>query len=102
MELVIDGQGQTITIRVVGELTASNCNALRDFVLGMMARQPQRVLLEMSETLFVDTSGLGVLVGLRATLRSRKIEFEVIKPSERVVNVFRLTRLAAVFGIRED
>jgi len=102
LELIVDGHGQTVTIRVVGELVASSCEALRDFVIGVVARNPRKVILNMSETPFIDTSGLGVLVGLRATLKARRIEFELANPSERVVNVFRLTRLAGVFGVPED
>jgi anti-sigma B factor antagonist len=102
LELIVDGHGQTVTIRVVGELVASSCAALRDFVIGVVARQPHKVILDMSKTPFIDTSGLGVLVGLRATLRSRGIGLELANPSERVVRVFRLTRLAGVFGVPED
>jgi anti-sigma B factor antagonist len=101
MELIIDGQGQTVTIRVMGDLVASGCDGLRDIVIGVVARQPSKVILDMSETPFIDTSGLGVLVGLRATLRSRQIELELKDPTAGVVNSLRLTRLAAVFGIAE-
>jgi len=102
LELILDGKDETLTIRIIGELVATTCPALRDVVTDSISRQPKKIILDMSQVPFIDTSGLGVLVGLRATLKSQKIAFEVANPSDRVINVFRLTRLDSVFGIGQD
>ena len=102
MELILDGKDETLTIRIIGELVASTCVGLRDVVSDAISRKPQKIILDMSQVPFVDTSGLGVLVGLRATLKAQKIALEVANPSSRVVNVFRLTRLDGVVGIPQD
>ena len=102
MELSLEGNAEVVTIRLGGELVASSCSALRDTVLEAVARQPKSVVIDMGGVPFIDTSGLGVLVGLRATLRSRKIDFSLANLSERVQNVFRMTKLNAVFGISDD
>lgn len=99
MELILDGKDETLTIRIIGELVATTCASLREVVTDSITRKPKRIVLDMSGVPFVDTSGLGVLVGLRATLKTNKIDLEVVNPSERVVNVFRLTKLDGVFGI---
>lgn len=102
MELILDGKDETLTIRIIGELVANTCASLREVVTDSISRQPKRIVLDMSGVPFVDTSGLGVLVGLRATLKTKKIDLEVANPSDRVVNVFRLTKLDGVFGISPD
>lgn len=102
MELSLEANADVVTIRVGGELVASSCGALRDTVLESVARQPKNVVIDMGGVPFIDTSGLGVLVGLRATLRSRKIEFSLANLTDRVKSVFFMTRLNGVFGIADD
>lgn len=102
VEISLEANAEVVTIRLGGELVASSCGAVRDTVLEAVARKPRSVVIDMAGVPFIDTSGLGVLVGLRATLRSRKIEFSLANLAERVQNIFRMTKLNAVFGIADD
>lgn len=102
VEISLEANAEVVTIRLGGELVASSCGAVRDTVLEAVGRKPRTVVVDMAGVPFIDTSGLGVLVGLRATLRSRKIEFALANLTERVQNIFRMTKLNAVFGIADD
>lgn len=58
-------------------------------------------LLDMSAVTFVDSSGIGVIVGLLKHLgRERRLELCSLSPMVR--KVFRLTRLDKIFVIRKD
>lgn len=102
VEISLEANAEVVTIRLGGELVASSCGAVRDTVLDAIGRKPRSVVVDMANVPFIDTSGLGVLVGLRATLRSRKVEFSLANLTERVQNIFRMTKLNAVFGIADD
>ncbi|MBI5155000.1 STAS domain-containing protein [Candidatus Poribacteria bacterium] len=103
MELVVEGSGDgTVRIRVIGELVSSSCGDLRDTVMESAAREPKKVVIDMSAAPFIDTSGLGVLVGLRAHLKSKGVALELSSPGPKVQQVLRMTRLLQVFGLKED
>ncbi|MEQ8818656.1 MAG: STAS domain-containing protein [Sumerlaeia bacterium] len=102
MELVLEGNKETLQIRVIGELIADTCSDLREMVMDASARQPKAVLLDMSETPFLDTSGLGVLVGLRQHLRHQGTVLSLVNPSPKVLDVLRMTRLLKVFGLGDN
>lgn len=102
LELVLEGNELTLRVKVIGELVTSNCSDLREMVIDVSRRKPELIVVDMEETTFMDTSGLGVLVGLRAHLRSRKIDFMLSNPSPKVKQVLRMTRLLPVFGLSEE
>ncbi|MCB2156575.1 STAS domain-containing protein [bacterium] len=102
MELVVEGNKDTLQVRIMGELVADTCSDLRDMVLESAAKEPNKVVLHMAETPFIDTSGVGVLVGLRAHLRSKGIGIEIAQPSPRVHQVLSMMRLLPIFGLTDD
>ena len=60
-----------------------------------------RIVLDMSQVRFVDSSGLGsVVAALKMVGRDRTLELSGLTPT--VAKVFRLTRLDSVFKIHTD
>ncbi len=102
MELILEGNNEALEVRIVGELVAESCGGLRQTVMETATREPKRITLNMEQVPFIDTSGLGVLVGLRAHLRSKGIALAIAKPSAKVKQVFKITRLLTVFGIEDN
>lgn len=64
-----------------------------------IAVQPsERVLLDLSEVRFIDSSGLGAIVAvMKALAPARRLELRGLTPT--VAKVFRLTRMDSVFTI---
>ena len=102
MELVLEGNDEVLKVRVIGEVVAEGCNSLRQTVMEAATRQPDKVVINLSEVPFIDTSGIGVLVGLRAHLKSKKIDLALEDPSKKVHEVLKMTRLLPVFGLSDD
>ena len=62
---------------------------------------PPVAILDMAEVEFVDSSGLGAIIGLRKLLAPRT-EVELAALSPRVAKVFALTRMDLVFTIHDE
>lgn len=63
-----------------------------------IALQPaDRVVLDLSRVVFVDSSGLGAIVAVMKALAPRRLELAGLTPN--VAKVFRLTRMDSVFTI---
>ncbi|MDK2973448.1 MAG: hypothetical protein PWP23_3203 [Candidatus Sumerlaeota bacterium] len=102
VEVFIEGDNQNVQLRVVGEVVAQTCGDLRMSVMDAVARKPQKIALDLSEVPFMDTSGIGVLVGLRAHMKSKGVVLELANPTSKVKQVLRMTRLLAVFGLPDE
>ena len=73
----------------------------KDAMRAATADGPERVILDMEQVKFVDSSGLGAIVAAMKLLGSgRKLELAALSPD--VDKVFRLTRMDSVFVIHES
>ena len=100
MELAIEGNEEKITISLKGEIKSETCDNLRQAVLEVAGSAAPKVLeINLGEVSFIDTSGLGVLVGLRAHLKKNGTQLVVSEPQPKVHRVFELTQLSKLFGL---
>ena len=73
----------------------------KDKVRELANDAPDRVVMDMSQVDFLDSSGLGALVATMKQLgRDRKLELAALSPS--VEKVFRLTRMDSVFTVHSS
>ncbi len=101
MELAVQGNQDCLTVQVIGEVLAESCSDLREAILELTAREAKEIVLELSQMPFIESSGLGVLVGLRAHLRRHGTELRLANPQPRVLETLRMTRLALLFGLED-
>jgi anti-sigma B factor antagonist len=59
-----------------------------------------RVVMDLSDVTFMDSSGLGAMVSALKLLKGRKLELAGLNPM--VEKVFKLTRMDQVFVVHED
>jgi anti-anti-sigma factor len=92
-DMHIDVQGDTASIRLVGELDVASAPALRDQIVRLVSEGRNRVVFDCAALDFIDSTGLGVLIGARARCLAANgaVELHGVKPA--------LQRLLAVTGI---
>jgi anti-anti-sigma factor len=85
--------GDTYTIRLSGELDLENADRLDQALLDGEATDASRVLLDVEELRFIDSTGLRVL--LRATRRAEQTghRLRFTRGKDYVADMFRLTAL---------
>jgi anti-sigma B factor antagonist len=94
---ILNPDAQTAVVTGLRELVAANTAQVRD---GICAALPATaVRLDLSALTFLDSSGLGTLVALHKTLRSRNGTVRLLRPAANVRQVLELTRLHRVFEI---
>ena len=81
-------------------LDASNVREFKDTVQSMI-HPHGRVVLDMSEVKFVDSSGLGALISCLRLLNGRKGDFRLCAMSKSVRALFELMRMHRVFNIHD-
>ncbi len=91
--------GETLSVVGVRELGADNFQAFREQVRAALPDQLRNIEIDLSQTSFVDSCGLGALISLRKTATSRNGKVRLLNPPPRVLLLFNVTRMHKVFEI---
>ncbi len=62
----------------------------------------KKILLNLAEVTYVDSSGVGQLVGALTTARNQGGDLKLLKPSSQVLDLLQTTKLDNVFDIQKD
>ncbi len=89
----------TVRVSAAKELAAANATAFRDWVRAAMAGPQKHIEIDLSQTTFVDSSGLGALVALHKTACARQGRLRLLHPQPPVRQILELTRLDRVFEV---
>jgi anti-sigma B factor antagonist len=97
LNLQIDGTPTDTVVRCSGTITSNTTALLRAGVKPLLTEK-KTVILDLSAVSYMDSSGLGTMVGLFVSAKVAKCQLKVIKLNERVKELFSLTRLGEVLG----
>jgi len=93
--------GHTI-IEVGGEIDVYTAPKLRDKITELVGNGDYNLVIDMEKVDFLDSTGLGVLVGGLKKVRAHDGSMELICSQDRLLKIFRITGLAKVFVIHES
>ena len=83
---------------VLGEESA----ALRVLVSGLLSKGHKKILLNLGDVNYIDSSGLGHLVSAYTSVRKQEGELKLLKLTNKVHDLMQITRLYTVFDISDD
>jgi len=75
---------------------------LRDAVRNLTAEGKKKILLNLADVDYIDSSGVGELVGAFTTVRNAGGELKLLNLTQKVHDVLHVTKLYTVFDIRDD
>jgi len=75
---------------------------LREIVRDLAEKEHKRIILNLGEVSYIDSSGMGELVKTHTTIRNKGGELKLANLNKRVHDLLQMTRLASVFDIRKD
>lgn len=83
-------------VRCTGRLTMETSPQLKTEVKSLLP-QRRRVILDLTDLGYMDSSGLGALVGLYISARSAQCEFQLHNLSPRIRDILSLANVLSVF-----
>src|SRR5713226_2743253 len=75
---------------------------LSDTMRELTKKGQKKILLNLAEVIYVDSSGVGQLVGALTTARNQGGDIKLLKPPGQVRDLLKTTRLDTVFDIQQD
>ena len=88
-----------ITVAVQGELDLLTAPELAARIGAMLRAEPGDVVLDLSETGFIDSAGLAILLNVQRRLERRRRQLRVICDDGPVKRVIELARLTEILGV---
>jgi len=95
----IETQGDTLRISGVTELGAASSTAFREQARAAIRDSHTNIEIDLSQTTFLDSCGLGALIALHKTACSRKGKLRLLRPLPPVQQILELTRMHRIFEI---
>ena len=92
--------GHTI-IEVGGEIDVYTAPKLRDKITELVGNGDYNLVIDMEKVDFLDSTGLGVLVGGLKKVRAHDGSLHLVCNQDRLLKIFRITGLAKVFVIHD-
>ena len=98
---VREDRGWTV-VAVTGELDIYAAPRLRSQLIDLIGSGVRRLVVDLDAVTFIDSTGLGVLIGALKRLRAAQGEMRLVATGEAVVRMLRVTGLHRVFASYES
>lgn len=91
--------GDAFVIAFGGEIDVASAVMVRDALDRVIAAGHHRIVVDLDEVRFIDSTGLGVLVGRLKAVRDLGGDLQISCTSPRIIRVLSITGLDEVFGV---
>lgn len=92
------GEGRMV-VEVTGEIDVYTAPKLREALLNLVESGNYRLIVDMEGVEFLDSTGLGVLVGGLKRVRAHDGAIDIVCTQGRILRIFKITGLSNVFTI---
>jgi len=95
--------GDVSVVDVAGRITlGEGSSALRDALRDMVNNNHKKILLNLGEVNYIDSSGIGELVSGFTTVTNAGGQLKLLNLTKRVKDLLQITKLYTVFDVHED
>jgi anti-sigma B factor antagonist len=95
--------GDVTVIDVAGRITlGEGSSALRDAIRDLVAKGGKKILLNLGEVNYIDSSGIGELVSSFTTVSNSGGALKLLNLTKRVKDLLQITKLYTVFEVFDD
>jgi len=75
---------------------------LRDTIRDLIGKGQKKILLNLGDVTYIDSSGIGELVSAFTAVRREGGELKLLKLTKKVHDLLQITKLYTVFDIKDD
>src|SRR5215470_18301926 len=75
---------------------------LRETVKDLLAKGHRKILLNLAEITYIDSSGIGELISAFTSTRNQGGELKLLHLTNKIHDLLQITKLYTVFDVRDD
>ena len=101
LTLVTTAEGDAMMVRCTGKLIAGGTARLQEEIRHLIPGS-KRIVLDLTDLSYMDSSGLGTIIGLYVSAKTAGCRLEMINLSQRVRSLFSITNVLSLFEVCGD
>jgi len=95
--------GDVIIVDLTGRITlGEGSSVLRDTVKDLAAKGQKKILLNLGDISYIDSSGIGELVAAFTSVRNQGGEMKLLHLTKKMHDLLQITKLYTVFDVKDD
>jgi len=95
--------GDVTVVDVAGRITlGEGSSAMRDALRDLVAKNQKKILLNLGDVSYIDSSGIGELVSGFTTVTNSGVQLRLLNLTKLVKDLLQITKLYSVFDVHED
>ena len=102
LDLDVSEKNGVAVLAVKGEVDVYTAPRLREKLVELVTQGKHRIVVDLEGVEFLDSTGLGVLVGGLKKVRAHDGSLDLVCTQDRLLKIFRITGLAKVFVIHDS
>ncbi len=103
MKITQENKEGVVILRLSGQLVGGpDADAVRDVIQSSLAQGQRKILIDLHEVTWVNSTGLGTLISGHMNASREGGRLILMRASRRIDSIFEVTRLDTVFHIYED
>ena len=75
---------------------------LRETVKDLLSKGQRKILLNLADVTYIDSSGIGELVSAFTSVRNQGGDLKLLKLTKKVHDLLQITKLYTVFDVKDD
>ncbi len=92
-----------LMVKIYGEIDHHNAKKLREKIDSLLLeKKPIKIVLDLSLVSFMDSSGLGLIMGRYSLAKELDASFVIYNPNKRVKKILELAGIERIIEIKED
>jgi anti-sigma B factor antagonist len=103
MKVTVRQVDSVTVVDVSGRITlGEGCTQLRELIREQIAKGNKKVLLNLADVTYIDSSGIGELVSAYTAVSNQSGQLKLLNLTKKVHDLLQITKLYTVFDIHND
>jgi anti-sigma B factor antagonist len=101
LKLDVEKTAVETSVRCTGRITSTTAEFLKTTVRPLIPGA-KRIVMVLTNVSFLDSSGLGTIVGLWVTAKKANCELKLVKANQKIIDLFLMSNLASILEGHEE
>ncbi len=103
VKLSVRKVGDVTVIDAVGRITlGEGASSFRDTIRDLVAKGDKKIVLNLGDVSYIDSSGIGELVSAFTTVTNQGGQLKLLNLTKRIQDLLQITKLYTVFEVYDD
>lgn len=103
MKYTYDDEKSKLFLNLDEELDVSSCRTLRSIIDGYIMRyEPRELVMDLTNVKFMDSSGIGLLIGRYNLLKLLDSKMTVVNATKSIKRILELSNIAKKINLRSE